>query len=60
VPVYKNCTAMHARYKHGVGRRGAHDKTSGKPVTNFYVSAPIYDANRRLDRDGDKIACEKR
>jgi Excalibur calcium-binding domain len=60
VPVYKNCTAMHAKYKHGVGRQGAHDKvTSGKPVTNFYVSTTIYNANKKLDRDHDGVACEQ-
>ena len=60
VPVYKNCTAMHAKYKHGVGRKGARDKvTSGKPVTNFYVSTTIYNANKKLDRDRDGVACEK-
>jgi hypothetical protein len=60
VPVYKNCTAMHAKYKHGVGRKGARDKvTSGKPVTNFYVSTTIYNANKKLDRDHDGVACEK-
>jgi Excalibur calcium-binding domain len=60
VPVYKNCTAMHAKYKHGVGRKGAHDKvTSGKPVTTFYVSTTIYNANKKLDRDRDGVACEK-
>jgi hypothetical protein len=61
VPVYKNCTAMHAKYKHGVARKGAHDKvTSGKPVTTFYVSTTIYNANKKLDRDRDGVACEKR
>lgn len=60
VPVYRNCTAMHAKYKHGVGRKGAHDHvTSGKPVTNFYVSTTIYNANKKLDRDHDGVACEK-
>ena len=64
VPVavrYKNCTALHKKYKHGVGRKGAHDKvTSGKPVTTFYVSTTIYNANKKLDRDHDGVACEKR
>ena len=60
VPVYKNCTAMHAKYKHGVGKKGARDKvSSGKPVTNFYVSTTIYNANKKLDRDHDGVACEK-
>jgi hypothetical protein len=53
---------MHAKYKHGVGKKGAKDKVSGKtkPVTNFYVSNGLYAANKKLDRDKDGIACEKR
>jgi hypothetical protein len=60
VKVYKNCKAMNKVYRHGVGKKGAKDKTSGKPVTNFKVSTKIYNANKARDRDGDKIACEKR
>jgi hypothetical protein len=57
---FPNCTAMHARYPHGVGRYGAHDRTSsGNPVTNFKLSNVLYAANRGLDRDGDGVACEK-
>ncbi|MFB9315172.1 excalibur calcium-binding domain-containing protein [Nocardioides plantarum] len=57
---YKNCDAMHRDYPHGVGKPGARDKTSGKPVTNFKVSTALYNANTKSDRDKDKIACEKR
>ena len=57
---YKNCTALNQAYPHGVGRTGARDQTSGTPVTNFKVSNSLYAANRRSDRDGDGIACEKR
>ena len=67
---YKNCTALHRDYPHGVGRFGAHDKTSGTPVTNFKRSnkiyahndgkAPHYAGEHDLDRDNDKIACEQR
>jgi hypothetical protein len=71
VTAYKNCTALNRDYPHGVGRSGAHDKTStGKPVADFKVSASLYAANdgkaprkageRDLDRDNDGIACEKR
>jgi hypothetical protein len=31
-----------ARYPHGVGKRFAHDKTSGVPVTNFKRSTLLY------------------
>ncbi|KRB76335.1 calcium-binding protein [Nocardioides sp. Root190] len=57
---YKNCTALNKVYKHGVGKPGARDKTSGRPVTNFKKSTALYKANKKSDRDGDGIACEKR
>ncbi|MDA0184061.1 excalibur calcium-binding domain-containing protein [Solirubrobacter phytolaccae] len=57
---FKNCTALNKAYPHGVGRTGARDKTSGTPVTTFKVSTSLYTANRKSDRDGDGIACEKR
>lgn len=57
---FRNCTAMHTKYPHGVGKIGAHDKTSGVPVTNFRRSNRLYYLNRGLDRDKDGIACEKR
>jgi len=49
-------------YPHGVGRKGARDHVSGtsRPVTNFYVSTTIYNANTGRDRDKDGVACEKR
>jgi hypothetical protein len=55
---FANCDAMHRVYPHGVGRPGARDRTSGTPVTSFKRSAPLYNANRGSDRDGDGIACE--
>jgi hypothetical protein len=62
--LYKNCTALHHRYPHGVGKKGAHDKVRGhsKPVTTFTVNTKVYlaatKANRNLDADHDGIACE--
>ena len=55
---FKNCTAMHKVYKHGVGKPKAHDQTSGTPVTTFKRSLALYQANKKSDRDGDGIACE--
>jgi len=61
-PPWKSCTQVHTRYPHGVGRVGAHDHTSGVPVTNFKRSNRLYRLavrnNRGLDRDRDGIACE--
>ena len=64
---YKNCTAMNKVYPHGVGLKGAVDKTSTKPVTTFRVDAKVYGLNDGrvqpdqydLDRDNDRIACER-
>ena len=61
---FKNCTALNKVYPHGVGKAKAVDRTTGKRVTNFKRSTKIYKQamkhNRRLDRDKDGIACEKR
>jgi Excalibur calcium-binding domain len=62
--LWQNCTHVHAKYRHGVGRANAHDHTTGTPVTNFYRNTRLYKAaisyNSRLDADKDGIACEKR
>jgi len=61
---FKNCTALHKKYAHGVGRTNAKDRTSGKRVTNFKHSTTLYKKiiarNHGLDRDHDGIACERR
>jgi hypothetical protein len=56
---FQNCTALNKAYPHGVGLPNAKDKTSGTPVTAFKRSKPLYDANRKSDRDRDGVACEK-
>jgi Excalibur calcium-binding domain len=60
--VYKNCTNLNKKYRHGIGRAPARDHTSGKPVTNFLRSDRLYKIamsyNKGLDRDHDGIACE--
>jgi Excalibur calcium-binding domain len=60
----KNCTALNKKYPHGVGKASAHDHvSSGTPVTSFKHSDKRYKEamryNKGLDRDHDKIACEK-
>jgi hypothetical protein len=61
--LYKNCTNLNKSYPHGVGTANARDKTSGVPVTSFKHSNTLYNRamsyNRGLDRDKDRIACEK-
>ena len=61
--VFANCTQLAKVYPHGVGRTGAHDKGTGKsfrPVTTFKRDTATYQANTKLDRDRDGVACEKR
>ena len=62
-PLYKNCTNLNKKYPHGLGKVGARDRTSGTPATNFKRSTRLYNLamsyNRGLDRDKDRIACEK-
>jgi ABC-type sugar transport system substrate-binding protein len=61
---WTNCTQLHNRYKHGLGRANAHDHTKSgtNPVTNFYRSTRLYNYstshNSRLDADHDGVACE--
>jgi hypothetical protein len=59
---YINCTALQHDFAHGVARAGAVDKVKGrtKPVTTFTVNPAAYNANKRLDRDKDGVACERR
>ena len=61
--IHDNCTNFNQRFPHGVGTRKAKDKTSGTPVTTFKRSNRIYwraeNHNSDLDRDNDRIACEK-
>lgn len=57
---YANCTQMHARFKGGVGKPGAKDKrASGHAKYAPYRSTAWYNANSKLDRDKDGIACEQ-
>ena len=55
---FTSCDDLNAVYPHGVGRKGAKDKTSGPRVTGFAVDGEQYAKNKRSDRDRDGIACE--
>lgn len=59
--IHDNCTKLHQRWPHGVGRRGAVDQ--GGDVTNFTRNTRAYNRadahNGTLDADNDKIACEQ-
>jgi Excalibur calcium-binding domain len=62
--LWQKCSHVHTKYRHGVGKRYAHDHTKSgtDPVTNFYRSTRLYNTamrwNKRLDADKDGIACE--
>lgn len=59
--IHDNCTRLHQKWPHGVGRRGAVDR--GGDVTNFTRNTRAYNRadahNGTLDADNDKIACEQ-
>ncbi len=58
--VYGKCERLNLDFPHGVGLKGARDKNkTGVPVTNYTINPVVYAANKRLDRDKDKIACER-
>jgi uncharacterized protein DUF11/putative Ig domain-containing protein/excalibur calcium-binding domain-containing protein len=60
--LYKSCKQLNGRYRHGVGKVGARDHTSGRRVTTFTRSNKLYASairwNKALDGDKDGIACE--
>jgi len=60
---FANCTALNKVHKGGVAKAGVkYNKVSGKNKT-FKVkptfSTALYNANSKMDRDKDGIACEK-
>jgi Excalibur calcium-binding domain len=63
--LYRSCKNFNARYPHGVGRLLARDKVQpgNEPVRNFRRSNRLFriamSYNKGLDRDKDRIACEK-
>ncbi|UPM55513.1 excalibur calcium-binding domain-containing protein [Gottfriedia acidiceleris] len=59
VKYFKNCTEMHETYKGGVARSSTVKNKGGKTKYKPYVSKALYDANQKMDRDNDKIACER-
>ena len=59
VVTYKNCTELNKVYKGGVARSSSVKNKGGKTKYKPYVSKALYDANKKLDRDKDLIACER-
>lgn len=56
---YKNCKALNAVYKGGVAESASAKNKGGKTKIKPFVSKEIYLKNAGLDRDKDKIACER-
>ncbi|MBV9870372.1 MAG: excalibur calcium-binding domain-containing protein [Frankiaceae bacterium] len=60
---FTNCTAVNRHWPHGIGKKHAHDHTTGTPVTTFKHSSHLYrhamSINSGLDGDKDGIACER-
>ncbi|MCQ4087051.1 excalibur calcium-binding domain-containing protein [Saccharibacillus sp. JS10] len=56
---YKNCTELRKDYKGGVAKSASVKNKGGKTRYKPFVSAELYEANKKSDRDKDFIACEK-
>ncbi|EZP29879.1 excalibur calcium-binding domain-containing protein [Microbacterium oleivorans] len=63
IKTFANCTAMHKVYKGGVAKSGVkYNKVNGKNKAfkiKPAISTALYNANKKMDRDKDGIACEK-
>jgi len=55
---FKNCTELNKVYPGGVALPGAVN-AGGKTKKEPKYDKALYDANKKSDRDGDGIACEK-
>jgi hypothetical protein len=66
--VYKNCTAVQKVYSGGIAKKAVTKNRVKTKTGKFEYRAlkgtvkkddALYNANRKLDADGDGIACEK-
>jgi hypothetical protein len=57
--MYGSCAALNEVYPGGVARTAGSRNTGRATHLAPTVSAPVYGLNRRLDPDGDGIACER-
>jgi hypothetical protein len=55
---FNNCTELNKVYPGGVAKPGAVNK-GGATKKEPTIDAALYKANKKSDRDGDGIACEK-
>ncbi|KMY49609.1 excalibur calcium-binding domain-containing protein [Peribacillus loiseleuriae] len=56
---FKNCTELNKVYKGGVSKSSTAKNVGGKTKYKPTVNAELYNANKKLDRDKDGIACER-
>lgn len=56
--VFKNCTELNKLYPGGVALPGAVN-SGGKTKKEPKYDKALYSANKKSDRDKDRIACEK-
>ena len=56
--VFKNCTELNKIYPGGVALPGAVNAGGSTKLTPLYDKV-LYKANKKSDRDGDGIVCEK-
>jgi hypothetical protein len=59
VKKYANCTALNKDFPGGVAKSSKVKNKGGKTKKSPKVSAALYNANIKMDRDKDGIACEK-
>jgi hypothetical protein len=56
---FKNCTAVHKKYKHGIAKSTKAAKRANGLTGKPKISLSLYTANKGKDRDRDGVACEK-
>lgn len=56
--VFKNCTELRKTYPGGVAKSKSSTNQGGKTKKKPTVNAKVYVSNKKMDRDGDGIACE--
>lgn len=56
---YKNCTALNVVYPGGVAKSASSKNKGGKIRLEQVVNSKVYELNKSLDRDKDRLACER-
>lgn len=56
--VFKNCTDLRRTYPGGVSKSKSSRNIGGALKKSPVVNAKVYLENKKMDRDGDGMACE--